>query len=287
MSETYTRKQVKSPAITPIVAGGAILAVTLGASLLKSLSQSAKEAYRVNLNSTSTKPLSMNRNISLLETAPRIGSNKILVSPTETIKVSTLLALNNSDCVVDNSESLKNKIVDLQAANSEAAARKAQHYLYQELEQNHQRLFIKSLVVACKEASIKAGFTGIETKQSTSGSSVRVIASDAQGRALVTEIATQNSRDTQMVSELIGVRDGSCKHIMNLFDQALQEQGVQSLPPERKFTGGVCETNVAIEFLRKAIQRDHSTRIKLYKNDENRFRRIKNLNQKNTIKSKY
>jgi hypothetical protein len=287
MSETYTRKQVKRVAITPIIAGGAILAVNLGAALLKSLSRPAKEMYIANSRTSVIKPLNLNQNISLAGTTPIISSNKVLASSAEAIKVSTLLALNNSRCVVEKSETLKKKVSDLQLANCEVDARKAQSSLYQELEQNQSRLFTKGLTAACAKASVKAGFAHVDTKQSPNGSTVRVVASDAQGRSLVTEITAQNKQDRQIVSELIGVRDKSCQLIMNRFDQSLLEQGVQSLPAVRKFTGGVCETNAAIEFLRKIIAPYQHSGEQIQKNDNNRSRRVQNLNQKNLIRNKY
>lgn len=286
MSENYTRKQIKCVDASPIIMGGAVLALTLGAALLQSLSRSAKNAYRSVNTGPSIKPLNIKSKISLSEKEPLFAANQLSLSPAERIKISTLIALKNSGCVVEKSDFLKQKMDALQAANIEADARRAQNSLYKELEKNQDMLFMKGLTIACERAAVKTGFNSIETRKTPDGKAVRIIASDANGRTLVTEVIEQNDKNKQIVSELIGVCDGSCKHIMNFFDKSLQEQGVRSLPPERKFTGGVCATNAAIEFLSRTVNQCQNTNTGVVKKDKI-FRRVQSLNQNKIIRTKY
>ena len=83
----------------------------------------------------------------------------------------------------------------------------------------------------------------------------RVVATDQTGRALVTEIHPGDETRTPSVeTELVGVTDGSCQDVLDLFDRALEEEGVVAdASPKRKWTGGVCELSLAREFVRQQI----------------------------------
>lgn len=283
MSETYTRKQVRCVSVAPVVAGGAVMAITLGAALLKSLSKTAQKAYQSYSTGPLANPLQMKSKVSLSEQEPLQTSSLLSLSPIEKIKVSTLAALNNSGCLVEDTGLLMQKMRDLQSANNTLDVCKAQHALYSEMEKNHDQLFIKGLSIACEKASVKAGFASIETRKSLNDGTVRIIATDNYGRSIVSELSCQNDQK-QIVSEIIGVRDGSCKVIVNRFDEALKEEGIISLPPDRKFTGGVCETNAALEFMRRIVKRQQ-TDIPVQKRKEIQYRRLRSLNQKTIIKN--
>lgn len=285
MSETYTRKQVKCVSAAPVVAGGAVLAFMLGAAVLKSLSRAAQNAYAGKSAHTETKPLHIKSNISLAEREPLHTETPHALSPVERIKVSALAALDNSGCVVEKTDLLVRKMEALRTADNALSAREAQQALYRVVEEHHEALFVKGLTLACEKASVKAGFAHVETKGTSDGKAVRIIATDGKGRSIVSEVSGRNDHNKQIVSELIGVRDGSCKIIMNRFDLALQEEGVVSLPPERKFTGGVCDTNAALEFIRTAAE-NLRPGGPVRKSEEARHRRLRSLNPMAIIKSK-
>lgn len=86
-----------------------------------------------------------------------------------------------------------------------------------------------------------------------------------------------------MTTEIVGISDGSCKHIMDIFDRALRNQGVKSSIPKRRFTGGVCEMAAAKEFVQSKVKRESPGTLS--KNDNKRnIRRTQRLNQKIHLK---
>jgi len=285
VSETYTRKQVKCVSAAPIAAGGVILAFLLGAAVLKSLSKAAQNACAEKSGRAAAKPLHIQSGVSLAEQEPLHTESLHALSLVERIKVSALAALHNSGCVVEKTNTLMQKMEALRTADNVVDVCEARQDLYLAVENHHEALFAKSMTLACENASVKAGFAHVETKETSDGKAIRIIATDDQGRSIVSEVSGWNNHNKQIVSELIGVRDGSCKMLMNRFDLALQAEGVVSLPPERKFTGGVCDTNAACDFIRKvaeSLRPGGSVR----KSEKAQNRRLRSLNPITVIKSK-
>jgi len=289
MSENYERREVRnvSSGVLPIAAGGIILAVGLVSTILRSLSSGAREAYRINSSNMPVCKSDIIRPLTALQGRRFVVQNrKCVLSPAEAVKVSTLLTISNSEYMVENTVPIRQKLQALQVASTQAKAQNAQKSLMNELEAGHQRIFVKGLTLACAKASVKAGFASVET-QATSNGLVRVVASDSYGRALVTEINANTVRDSRIVTEVVGINDGSCKQIMDTFDMGLEEQGVKSSPPKRKFTGGVCETSAALEFVRRSITRVQTPYIRIEKKQNySGVRRIQTLNQRNYIRQK-
>lgn len=288
MSENYERREVRSvsSSVLPIAAGGIILAAGLVTTILRSLSTGAREAYRIN---SSNMPVCKSNVIKPLTALRRrrtiVQYQKCVLSPTEAVKVSALLTISNSEYLAENTVPIRQKLQALQVANTQAEALNAQKSLTKELEAGHQRIFVKGLTLACAKASVKAGFTSVETQ--ATDELVRVVASDSYGRALVTEINANAVQNPRIVTEVVGINDGSCKQIMDAFDRALEGQGVKSSPPKRKVTGGVCETAAALEFVRRNVTRVQTPYIRTEKQTNySGARRIQTLNQRNYVRQK-
>jgi hypothetical protein len=110
------------------------------------------------------------------------------------------------------------------------------------------------LAAACQTASVEAGFPRVELL-SLPGGLWQIQASDTLGRGLVSEIQTGSDGGLTLITEVAGVKDGSCQTVMEKFDAALADQGVISQPPRRKFTGGVAELAAAKAFLQRSAPR--------------------------------
>jgi hypothetical protein len=289
MSCNYKRQEVRSvsSSVLPIAAGGIILAAGLVTTILRSLSSGAREAYRINSsNMPVTKPDVIKPLAALQGRWNIVQNRRCVLSPVEAVKVSALLNISHSGYLVENTVPVRQKLQALQVASTQEEAQIAQKSLMKELEVGHQRIFVKGLTLACKKASVKAGFASIEAQAASNGL-VRVVASDSYGRALVTEIDGGTGRNPRIVTEVVGIHDGSCKQIMETFDKALEEQGVKSSPPKRKFTGGVCETSAALEFVRRNVTRVQTPYIRTEKKQNySGVRRIQTLNQRNYIRQK-
>ena len=139
-------------------------------------------------------------------------------------------------------------------AQSLDETRQAQQVLLHQLDLGHRKALEQTLALACKNASIKVGFTSVQVRHGLQDA-LRVTATDARGRSLISEINPGDShRDPSIATEVIGIRDGSCVTILDSFDRAIEEEGVRSGPPDRKYTGGVCELAATREFVLRKLR---------------------------------
>jgi hypothetical protein len=171
------------------------------------------------------------------------------LAPVESVKLTALMTLQAAPFACE-AAILNAPVEALVQASTEAEAVKASKRLMDVLQKGHQQVMARALVTACRNASVQSGFTCIETTPGLDGS-IRVIASDSAARALVTEIRADQEWEPSIVTEVVGVTDGSCVGILDQFDRALEEQGVRAGTSDRKWTGGVCELGAAKELLKK------------------------------------
>ncbi|MFN7914544.1 MAG: hypothetical protein U0Q55_04335 [Vicinamibacterales bacterium] len=116
---------------------------------------------------------------------------------------------------------------------------------------SHDQLFTNALRQACEAASKAAGFASVHHVPAADGG-FRLVASDPAGRALVTEFRKAgDGRGAQLETEVVGVTDGTCTKALNVYHEALARSGVQSGAVEHRWTGGVCETGLARELVRR------------------------------------
>jgi hypothetical protein len=173
---------------------------------------------------------------------------------TEAYKVATLRAIAGAPYLTDNVPVLRQEVDSFLQATSIEDARRDQRRLFEALETGHNSVLGQALALACSRAALRIGFGSIDTRRGLDGS-LRVIATDPAGRALVSEIRTERGREPSVETEVLGIADASCNQILDAFDRALEEEGVRSSEPKRTFTGGVCELASAKEFIRKRLRR--------------------------------
>ena len=263
MSATTSRPHVQSVSgagLAAVAAGGAIIAAALISSIIDSLGSAGRKAYERSARSLpqgkpdALKPLaalrSEQRDHKELISAPAMQNG---LSEVEALKVSTLASIAATPYLTGDSPAIRQRLAAVCRARSVTALHQAEAGLLQAIEGEHHRLFVGSLALACANASMKVGFTAIQTTTGPFGE-VRVIARDATGRSLVTEITADPARDTSIATEIVGVADGSCNAILDAFDKALEEEGVRASAPRRKFTGGVCELAAAREVARDFVR---------------------------------
>jgi hypothetical protein len=109
---------------------------------------------------------------------------------------------------------------------------------------------VDAIATACRTASAITGFTTIAVHRS-SATDVRVVAIDGAGRALVSQVGVDALHRPHLTTEILGVRDGTCHEILDRFDAAMDAGGIRSVARRRSFTGGVCATAGARDYLRE------------------------------------
>jgi hypothetical protein len=167
----------------------------------------------------------------------------------ESTKLETLMALGVTPYACEPA-TLQPSIKALMEAGTRAEADKAAKQLVIAAECGHREFLAQALITACRNASLEAGFPHLETTLGLDGAT-RVIGTDSDGRALITEMRTDQHEEFLVETEVVGVTDRSCVTIMDRFDLALEKQGVRTDTPVRKATSGVCELAAAKEFLQR------------------------------------
>ncbi len=169
-------------------------------------------------------------------------------------KAAALLALSQAPLVV-RPGAVASQVERLMKASTAEAVRQAEGDLLRTVKSEHSHAVSEALAVSCRQASIAAGFVDVETTVGAWGA-LRVIATDAAGRALVTEIHRGDDTNAPSVeTEVVGSTDGRCHGILDSFDAAMEAQGVRiDGTPKRKWTGGVCELSMARDFIRQRVE---------------------------------
>jgi hypothetical protein len=106
-----------------------------------------------------------------------------------------------------------------------------------------QASFLRRTTDALLRACRTIGFDRVSVRDDRRGG-VRVIAEDPNGRALVTEVNPHGHVRT----EVLGVSDATCHRIMEDFMQALRKEGLEFRIEDRRWTGGIPQTDAGVEW---------------------------------------
>lgn len=264
MSARTSRPQVQSisgtSASSALAVGGVLLAATVIGSLFRSLGssgQAARSATPKVRNSIDTlQPVASlrdERKLRQQQAAAKLAADKL--PPLQAARLSALESLAATPYLVQDSAALRQAVAAMGNAPSLAELRRAEQSLMTTIEAGHHQLFVQALTLACTEASMKVGFNSVQTMPGLTENTMRIIATDMTGRALVTEIHTDPQQEPGIETEVVGVTDGSCNQILDAFDRALEEAGVRAAPPKRKYTGGVCELAAARDYVLRKVKR--------------------------------
>lgn len=121
---------------------------------------------------------------------------------------------------------------------------------------DHHHMVTSGVQTAVRNAAVKIGFGQIEALHSPLGNDIiRLAATDAIGRSIVTEIDARPNHDLKIEAEVLGVTDNTCHQILDEFYASLKDEGIEmSTTPRRKPTGGICELAATKAFLAKKLK---------------------------------
>jgi len=171
-------------------------------------------------------------------------------------------------------DKIKDKIIQLHRSDV-SNVKTASNNLIKEVEKQHCSVFKKELSRIVSLASQEAGFKTINIR--TNDLNPVVVAINNEGKGIISEVKINDkSKQIDIISETVGITDGSCHDIMNKYSNSLKKYGVKFSTAERKITGGKCQNPLSIKV---------ETNIKLTKEREillNRLRKTgSNLKSKN------
>ncbi len=258
MSEMSTRPRIRSvanPLITAAVGGGAIL---LGRPIRAAIDElrmpDGAEAHNAapKVSAPDLVPFAeIRREWRIAERSTETAPPGPRHNPLEAAKISALRTLAAGSCYV-NAEAIRPFLEALVAAPTVDRVRQAEQSIVAAAGPQHQRIVIGGLTLACRNAAQATGLTAIDVTPGAIGA-VRITATDATGRGIVTEIESDAGGEIAMASEVIG-SDGECHALLDVFDAALEREGVRSDSPDRRATGGVCQLAATKAFVARRLR---------------------------------
>jgi hypothetical protein len=193
-------------------------------------------------------------------TQARVAAHAL--SKEDALKVATLASLAATPFMVK-AEAVHQPLTALTQAQSLADVVSARRAVLDAVRVSHNAVFMQTLTGAFEQAAKQVGLGTVRVLEATQDV-VRLVAEDERGRAVVSEIVARPHAEPTIESEVVGVVDNSCALLLDSFYEALRAQGVQVAPRRRKATGGVAETKVARDFLKKkALQQQEARRQQL------------------------
>jgi hypothetical protein len=241
-----------------ILLGGAVLTIALLRKFTHAMEPRSRRALEEALRSMPPLEASVLKAPSLVEQqarsqlkALRRHLEPLRVSAADRVKLSGLLQVASAPFLVQEPAHIEQHLTALVAAKTVEGATAARRALLEGVRVAHRQTFARAVAQACSNAACQIGFSRIQMRTGRSGE-LRLLAENDLGQALVAEIHAGAGGDPSLAAEVVGVRDGSCRRIMDAFEKALAEQGVRYGPPRRQPTGGVCQLETAQEFVSKA-----------------------------------
>ena len=174
--------------------------------------------------------------------------------PVAIIQTAGLMTIQQSNLQVENREVVEKSIQNLMSASTVQQAKDNLTTMFSTLKEQHTKVFTNTLSVAIQTASATIGFVNIKS-ETVSSQLTRIVATNAKGVNLISEIHTDEKKKIDIVSELEGVTDGSCEQTMNAFNKALENMGIAAERKDRKPTGGIPVMEYAKNLNRKRNKR--------------------------------
>lgn len=286
MSSISTRPRVQKiggPIMTSVAAAGVVLA----GKALKALLNAALEnrsRLKHSLVEHAIQPVSVLEHEYSRRKLEMLDQFRGKLSEAESIRAAILGSIANTPFYVADETRFHQQSQQLQAAVTKADLQVAEQRLLETLATGHRQVFADTLALACQRAAVRMGFAQVEVVRLPK--EIRVIAEDKQGRCLVSEIHSEAGSDPAVATEVVGVLDGSCQKVLDDFDRSLEEEGVQAAPPNRKFTGGVCELTAAREIARNRWRPLSKPRTEPHCTQEDGIDRARRLNKNPKLRSK-
>lgn len=196
------------------------------------------------------------RSVSRLDLDFKAISSSISSSmSTDRAKDVMLTALAAQPFYASDTAAIEQKVEALKSSATIREVEKAGRQLFDSVIDANDAVFGEAVHAACQRAAVKNGFSKIESlPNSNLPGTIRFSATDSAGRTIVTELSARRGRDLKIESEVIGVSDGSCNEILDLFCEELKAEGIVSRgEPDRKSTGGICNLAASRIFMDKKI----------------------------------
>jgi len=175
------------------------------------------------------------RNIAVLNNDNTMKNNEVAK-----IKAAAIITLQQENLKIENKALVSQSIQELMTATTIKQTTEKLSSTFAEIKNEHTKVFTNTLSSAIQIASSKIGFAQVKT-EIVSPSLTRIVSTNYKGYNLISEIHTDEKKKINILSELEGITDGSCKKIMEDFNKELEMLGIVAERKERKPTGGIAQ----------------------------------------------
>jgi len=188
---------------------------------------------------------SFNQNISALNGVVSLKNQMIAK-----IKAAAIRTLKTENLTIEDQAVVTNSIQKLMRTTTIKEATEELSSTFRTIGKQHAIVFTGAVSAAVRTAGIKTGFEQVRSEIVNPGLT-RIVATNSKGINLISEIHTDRNHKVDIVSELEGITDGSCRQIMEQFNQNLADLGIIAERKDRKPTGGNCIMEYAKNLNRK------------------------------------
>jgi hypothetical protein len=197
-----------------------------------------------------------NRNLEMLNTVNIIRNDQVAK-----IKTAGIQTIQQANLQVENRNLVVQSVQLLLNATTVQKATEGLSTMLSTIKEQHTKVFTNTLANTIQLASSNIGFSQVKLETVTS-KLTRIVATNLKGINLISEIHTDERKKVDIVSELEGITDGSCKQTMDAFNKELETLGVVAERKDRKPTGGVPVMEYA-----KSLNKKRNSRKKVYKDE--------------------
>ncbi len=155
-------------------------------------------------------------------------------------KASFISTLSKMDFKVTDRRVVSRAVQTIMSSKDETVANSEIKAIMKNLEGSQTKAFTLNLAKACAVASTKVGFSQVSFKPVNG--KLEVTAKNQAGKHIVSEISVdEKTNQVNCHTETIGIYDGSCKQIMNQFNEEMKKMGIKIGDEKTTYTGGACQ----------------------------------------------
>ncbi len=168
-------------------------------------------------------------------------------------KTATIAALLQAPVVVEDDGAVHAALAAVEAARNNRELTSARARLHDVVAAGHGAAWLAGLQDVTQRAFESIGFKPLRA-EALSDREIHLSAVNGEGKVLVSELKLAKDGTPSMATEVVNGCDPECEGILQRFEAALAEH-VHGAKPVRKPTGGVCQLDAAMTFVKRHVRR--------------------------------
>jgi hypothetical protein len=175
--------------------------------------------------------------------------------PVDKAKLSALAEIATSNLFIRDAHTVQQGVSAILQARTMDEVQAQSVICERAIRQEHQGLLQEACAAVYEASMAQIGFTQVERLVAGSGV-IRTIGMDVRGRTLVNEISLHDG-EVAAESEVLGVGDNTCSAVLDELGRALERNGLRSGDASRRPTGGICQSQAALDYIGKGVSPVH------------------------------